>query len=121
PVAELVRTGRVRELRGIGPGIEARLRELVETGRSEQLEELERQVRPELVGFGRLLGLSPKRSVEIGEALGITTAAEFREAVEAGRLTSVPGIGPKTEEKLRAGLAAARAATPRRLTLQRAT
>ena len=32
PVAELVRSGRARELRGIGPGIEARLRELVETG-----------------------------------------------------------------------------------------
>jgi DNA polymerase (family 10) len=33
PVAELVRSGRVRELRGIGDAIEARLRELVETGR----------------------------------------------------------------------------------------
>jgi DNA polymerase (family X) len=32
PVGELVRAGRARELRGIGPGIEARLRELVETG-----------------------------------------------------------------------------------------
>ena len=32
PVADLVRTGRVRELRGIGPGIEARLRELIDTG-----------------------------------------------------------------------------------------
>src|SRR5205823_1156323 len=32
PVAELVREGRARELRGIGPGIEARLKELVETG-----------------------------------------------------------------------------------------
>ena len=31
PVTELVRAGRVRQLRGIGPGIEARLRELVET------------------------------------------------------------------------------------------
>jgi DNA polymerase (family X) len=78
-------------------------------------------VRPELVGFGRLLGLSPKRSVEIGEFLGITTAAEFREAIEGGRLTSVPGIGPKTEEKLRAGLAAAARPRPRRgLTLNRA-
>jgi DNA polymerase (family X) len=28
PVADLVRAGRVRELRGIGPAIEARLREL---------------------------------------------------------------------------------------------
>ena len=33
PVAELVRAGRVRELRGIGPGIERRLQELVATGR----------------------------------------------------------------------------------------
>src|SRR5438067_12233637 len=32
PVAELVRNGRVRDLRGVGPGLEARLRELVETG-----------------------------------------------------------------------------------------
>jgi len=121
PVAQLVRSGRARDLRGIGPGIEARLVELVETGRIEELDELEKEVRPELVGFGRLLGLSPKRSVEIGQALGIWTAAELREAIEAGRLTSVPGIGPKTEEKLRAGLAAAGRPRPRRgLTLNRA-
>ena len=37
PVAELVRAGRVRELRGIGPGIDARLRELVETGEIAEL------------------------------------------------------------------------------------
>ena len=37
PVDELVRSGRVRELRGIGPGIEARLRELVETGEIAEL------------------------------------------------------------------------------------
>jgi len=43
PVAGLVRTGRVRELRGIGPGIEARLRELVETGEIAELTELERE------------------------------------------------------------------------------
>jgi DNA polymerase/3'-5' exonuclease PolX len=32
PVADLGCSGRVREFRGIGPGIERRLRELVETG-----------------------------------------------------------------------------------------
>jgi len=59
PVVELVRSGRVRELRGIGAGIEARLRELVETGSIAELDELEREVDPELVGLGRFLGLSP--------------------------------------------------------------
>ncbi len=32
PVADLVRAGRARDLRGIGPSIEARLRELVALG-----------------------------------------------------------------------------------------
>jgi DNA polymerase (family 10) len=100
PVAKLVRTGRVRELRGIGPGIERRLRELVETGRLAELEELEREVEPELVGLGRFLGLGPKRAVEIARALGIRTAAELREAAEAGRLREAPGVGPTTERKI---------------------
>ena len=38
PVAELVAAGRARELRGIGSGIEKKLRELVETGRIDELD-----------------------------------------------------------------------------------
>ena len=103
-VTALVRTGRVRELRGIGPGIEARLRELVETGTIAELEDLERELVPELVGFGRMLGLSARRAVEIGRALGVSTPAEFRRAAAEGRLRSVPGIGERTERKLLAAL-----------------
>jgi DNA polymerase (family 10) len=104
PIAELVAAGRVQELRGIGAGIAGRLKELVETGRIAELDELEREVQPELVGLARFLGVGPKRMVEIGRALGISTAEEFREAAAAGRLTSVPGIGPQTEQRLLAGL-----------------
>lgn len=94
PVDALVRGGRVRELRGIGPGIEARLRELVETGEIAELAELERELAPDLVGLGRYLGLGAKRSVELARALGVRTADELREAATAGRLRAVPGIGP---------------------------
>jgi DNA polymerase (family 10) len=100
PIAKLVAAGRVQDLRGIGPGIAARLRELVETGRIAELDELERDVQPELVGLGRFLGVGPKRMVEIGRALGVSTVEEFRAAARAGRLTSVPGIGPQTERRL---------------------
>jgi DNA polymerase (family 10) len=111
PIAELVTAGRVEELRGIGAGIAARLRELVETGRIAELDELQREVQPELVGLGRVLGIGPKRMVEIGRSLGVSTAEEFREAARAGRLTAVPGIGPQTEQRLLAGLE--RAVRPR--------
>ncbi|MFL5981512.1 MAG: PHP domain-containing protein [Gaiellaceae bacterium] len=100
PIAELVAAGRVQELRGIGSGIAGRLHELVETGRIAELDELEREVRPELVGLGRFLGVGPKRMVEIGRVLSVSTVEEFREAAHAGRLTSVPGIGPQTERRL---------------------
>jgi DNA polymerase (family 10) len=105
PVSELVSNGRIRKLRGIGPGIEARLRELVQTGAIAELEELERELSPDLVGLGRYLGLTARRSVELARALDVRTAAEFREAAAAGRLRDVPGIGPKTEVRILEALA----------------
>jgi DNA polymerase (family 10) len=121
PVAELVRSGRVRELRGIGSGIEARLRELIETGEIAELAQLERELAPDLVGLGRYLGLGAKRAVELARSLGVRTADELREAAAAGRLRAVPGIGPKTEARLLDALAREGEPRPRRgLLLNRA-
>jgi DNA polymerase (family X) len=120
PVAELVRTGRIRELSGIGPGIEARLRELVETGRIAELDELASAVKPELVGFGRLIGLSPKRVVSVAEALGVSTPAELSAAAHEGRLREAPGIGPVAEAKILRALERDRAAPRQGLLLNRA-
>src|SRR4051794_1004627 len=120
PIAELVLAGRARELRGIGPGIERRLRELVETGEIAELKELEREVSPELAGVGRFLGVSVRRMLEIGRTLGIRTLPELRAAAEEGRLQEVPGIGPETERKLVAALAREPArVAPRPLLLNR--
>jgi DNA polymerase (family X) len=105
PVEGLVRAGRVSRLRGIGSGIEARLRELVETGEIAELRELEDELVPGLVGLGRYLGLTTRRSIEIARALGVRTPEELRAAVAAGRLREVPGVGPKIEAQVREALA----------------
>jgi DNA polymerase (family 10) len=121
PVAELVAAGRVRELRGIGSGIEARLRELVTTGAIQELAELERDLVPDLVGLGRYLGLSARRVIDIARALDIRTAAQLRDAATAGRLRDVPGIGPKTEAQIVSALSEeTQAGAPRGLWLTRA-
>src|SRR5919204_5380465 len=121
PVADLVRAGRARELHGIGPSIEARLRELVETGEIAEIEALERELPPELIGLGRYLGWSTSRTLALARALDVRSASEFRAAAEAGRLRSAPGVGPKTEAKLLERLAGALPARPgRRLLLSRA-
>jgi len=100
PIMTLVRDGRERELRGIGPGISARLRELVETGSIAELDELRGRARPELVGLGRLLGIAPKRMLEIAAALGVETPDDFRRIAREGSLQRVPGIGPATERRI---------------------
>jgi len=121
PVEDLVRRNRVRELRGIGQGIEARLRELVQTGQIAELAELERELSPDLVGLGRYLGLSARRSVELARTLGVRTADELREAAASGRLRDVPGIGAKTEALLLEALAREEQSRPRQgLLLNRA-
>jgi DNA polymerase (family 10) len=120
PVERLVRSGRARELRGIGPGIERRLLELVETGRIAELEELEREVEPELVALGRYLGLGPQRLVALGRALGIRSADELRAAAESGRLRDAPGVGPATEAKVLAAMSREPQQARRGLTRNRA-
>ena len=80
PIAELVRSGRVRELRGVGSGIEGRLRELIETGEIAELTQLEHELAPDLVGLGRYLGLSAQRALSLARALDVHTAEEFRQA-----------------------------------------
>ena len=75
PVGELVRSGRARELRGIGRGIEARLRELVETGEIAELATLERE--PVSISMPKTSGptMPPKSS---GAAHSSSTAIKCR-------------------------------------------
>ena len=101
-VAELVRTGRIRELRGIGPGIELRLRELIETGEIAELSSLEAELQPALVAYGRSLGLTAKRTLGIARDLGVTSVDELKRAITEGRLQEASGVGPATEEKIAA-------------------
>jgi DNA polymerase (family 10) len=120
PILELARQGRAEELRGIGPGIAARLHELAETCTIAELDELREEVRPELVGLGRMLGIAPKRMVGIATSLGLETPEDFRRAAREGRLRSAPGVGPATEAKILERLAGPADRPPRGLTLNRA-
>lgn len=117
-VTELVRAGRVRELRGIGPSIESKLRELVETGEIAELRALEEELEPALVAYGRTLGITPARTLGIARHLRVRSVDAFREAALAGRLRDVPGVGTATEAKIVANLAREPAA-PRGLTVNR--
>jgi DNA polymerase (family X) len=85
PVAPIVRAGRAREIAGVGASIEARLRELVETGELAEIAELRARLAPELVerarrhATGRTRGLLLNRAREI-----VARLAEALDGIPAG-------------------------------------
>ena len=61
---------------------------------------------PTLVDLLRVEGLGPKRVKQIYDSLGVETLEELTAAAAAGKLSALPGLGKKSEEKLRAAIEA---------------
>lgn len=103
-VAELVASGRIREIKGIGQALAEKLTELVGTGRLAYYEDLKRSVPAGLVEMTSIPGLGPKKVTAVWQQLGITTVGELEYACIENRLAGLPGFGVKTQEKVRQGI-----------------
>ena len=103
-LSELVASGRIREVKGIGQALSGKLAELIGSGRLGYYEDLKRSVPPGLLEMTAIPGLGPKKITEIWEKLGVTTVGELEYACIENRLTGLPGFGQKTQEKIRQGI-----------------
>jgi DNA polymerase (family 10) len=88
------------ELPGIGDDLAGKIREIVETGKLSQLQEVEERVPAELNEVLEVAGLGPKRVKKLYEELGIRNTEDLRKAAEAGKVQSLDGFGKKTEQKI---------------------
>jgi DNA polymerase (family 10) len=103
-VGELVASGRIRQLKGIGQALAEKLAELVGTGRLGYYEDLKKTIPPGLVEMTAIPGLGPKKITAIWNQLGLTTVGELEYACIENRLVSLPGFGQKTQDKIRQGI-----------------
>ena len=108
-LAPQFRSGELGKIRGLGPATLAVIGDLVETGESRYLEQLEAAIPKGLVDMLGVPGLHAPRIREIHDALGIETVEDLEAAAIDGRLARVPKIGPKTVQRILDGIAAARA------------
>lgn len=92
--------GSLKATRGVGPATLAIVRDLVTTGRSEMLEELRREVPQGLLELLGLSGLGVARIKVIHQKLGVESLADLEAAARDGRLSALPGFGPRTVETL---------------------
>ncbi len=100
-VSDLVEEGQdLSELPDIGGSIAEKLKEIVETGRLEQLDELKEEMDEDVTELLRIENLGPARAGTLYRELGISDAQGVVEAAEAGRIAELEGFGEKTQEQL---------------------
>lgn len=102
--AELVETGALRNLKGIGEALAEKITELVRTGRMGYHEEQKAKVPPGLLDLLRIPGLGPKRVKVLYERLGVSTLAALGAACREGKVAGLEGFGAKTQENILKGL-----------------
>lgn len=101
---KLVKNGGLTEIEGVGAGLASVIEELYRTGASKQLERLRNEVPKGLIELSQIDGLTEKRIEALRKGLKIESVDELRAALESGAIKTLKGFGPKTEEKIRAGL-----------------
>lgn len=105
------------ELEGIGVSTARKIVEFQRDGQIGMLTELRRDVPPGLVTLVQVPGLGPKTARMLHERLGIDSLEGLRAALASGEIPGLPGLGAKTVENLREGLARLDATVTRRTPL----
>ncbi len=109
PVAALALEGKAKQLDGIGKTIEAKIVERVETGEIAALVRLQTAIPVGLVDVMHVPGLGPKTARRLWTDLGVEDLDGLRDAAEQNRISALPGLGEKSEQRILESLARPRA------------
>ena len=90
----------ITAIKGIGKGTAAVILELLETGESSVLKELEAAVPKGLVPLLKLPGLGGKKLAKLYQELQVIDATTLKTACEEGLVQGLAGFGAKTQEKI---------------------
>ncbi|MFN2120712.1 MAG: PHP domain-containing protein, partial [Anaerolineales bacterium] len=102
--SEYWKEGKLEDIPGVGKAIAEKIDELLRTGKLQFLEKLKKEVPASLAEWLQVPSLGPKKVGMISRALKITTLAQLEKAARAGKLRDLPGMGPKSEEAILAGI-----------------
>jgi DNA polymerase (family X) len=102
--SDYAKEGKLREIPGVGKAIAEKIEELLATGKLQFLENLKKEVHPDLATWMKVPGLGPKKIAMIHKTLKITTLAELEAAAKEGKLRTLPGMGAKSEMAILEGI-----------------
>ena len=106
PVPELIASGELVKLPGVGKTIAGRIAEIVTTGTSEYYEELAAQFPPSLFEVLEVPGIGMKTAQALFSERGIASLADLERAVLNDELGGVGRLGKKSLENVKRGILA---------------
>lgn len=93
--------GEIKTIKGIGPAISGRIRELLDSGTMQALEEARAKTPPGVVEMLDINGFGPKKVRAVWQEMGIESIGELWYACNENRLVEYKGFGLKTQQDLR--------------------
>ena len=107
-IDQLVKTGTLTSVDGIGKATAQVIEELVRAGASPYLEELRAQYPPGIFELLRVPKLGLKKVAVLYSELGVASLDQLEEAAKSGKLAKLKGFGAKTAEQILEGIGLAR-------------
>jgi DNA polymerase (family 10) len=94
----------LQRIPGVGKSTAEKVGEIVTTGTFAALERLRADIPAGVLALTRIPALGPRRALQLHAELGVSSPAELRDAIRAGRLAGLRGFGSKSEERLLRGI-----------------
>ena len=103
-INQLVESGEIGEIKGIGQALEEKITELVTTGELGYYQDLKSGIPEGLFEMLKIPGMGAKKVKAVWEELDITTVGELEYACLENRLVDLSGFGKKTQQKILDGI-----------------
>ncbi|MGD1060918.1 MAG: DNA polymerase/3'-5' exonuclease PolX [Methanomassiliicoccales archaeon] len=103
-VAHVRKSGKLREIPGVGEAIEKKIEEILDTGQLAYLNELKEQYPAGLLQVMSVPDIGPKTAVRLYKELKVTDLQDLKKAVQEHRIRELKGFGEKSEESILHGI-----------------
>jgi DNA polymerase (family 10) len=101
---EVVSTGKLAQIRGIGETLQQKITILVTTGHLPFYEDLRQKTPMGLLQMLRLPSMGPKKVKALHEQLGVDDLDKLKRACDEDRVAALKGFGAKTQQKILEGI-----------------